>query len=402
MDQKKVQEIRPMMIECGPCSGREEDDMESMRFDRERGQILVQVAILVAVLFAFVALSLDGGSIYAGRRRMQNAADAGALAGAREICFGEHDDLAAAHTAAEAAAHEYAEDRNGSEGADVDIVGDYTVTVVASQTLDTFFAGIIGINTAHVRAEAAAVCGPLVSGGGTWPLAFDWSIYTDVLTCGQQFLVFDDALDCAGPDDECEDCSGQECNKLDCGLISDPYMETGNYGWLDFPDPGEEYLPDYYKPGTCGGSGEGWMECWVRYNYPPLLEIGQCILTEHGMMTAVGDSANARAGRLDLINPVQFDDAEIEDPFVNVILWEEWCDANQDQIRIAGFGCIEVIAYYDRWEIPKCSGQNSTHKVIVARRICPNMEDEFENCRSYTGSGAPGGDSESWGISLIR
>jgi hypothetical protein len=385
-----------MEFDCDRDSMSEEDDMKSMKLDRERGQILVQVALMVGALFAFVALALDGGQIYARRRQMQNAADAGALAGAREICFGEYDDLGSAHTAALSAAHEYAEDRNGSQPAQVDIVDDYTVTVVTSQTFDTFLAGVIGIHEANVRAEAAAVCGPLVSGGGTWPLAFDWSTYTDVITCGQEFLVFDDVIDCAEPDDDCtpEGCKDDDCcQELDCSLIADAYMETGNYGWLDFPDPGEEYLPDYYKPGTCTGGGEGWMECWVRYNYPPLLEIGQCIQTEHGIMDAVGESVNERAG----LEPPKWDD--IYDPYVNVILWEEWCDSKQ--IRIAGFGCIEVIGYYKDWEFPKCSGKTAAHKVIRAKRLCKD-DPNFDECRSYTGAGTGSGASESWGVSLSR
>jgi hypothetical protein len=161
----------------------EQVEVESVKFDCQRGQILVQVAIMVGVLFAFVALALDGGNIYAGRRRMQNAADAGALAGAREICFG---DPALVTTTA----REYAIDRNDAQSARVDVLDDYTVTVVASQTLDTFFAGVIGINVANVRGEAAAACGKVTTLCRVWPIAYDVISYTD-FAAGTHFLLWD-------------------------------------------------------------------------------------------------------------------------------------------------------------------------------------------------------------------
>ena len=54
----------------------------------EGGQAIIQVTVSILVLIAFVALAIDAGNTYAQRRQMQNAADAGALAGARELCLG--------------------------------------------------------------------------------------------------------------------------------------------------------------------------------------------------------------------------------------------------------------------------------------------------------------------------
>lgn len=365
--------------------------MESVKFDRERGQILVQVALMVVALFAFVALALDVGHVYAGRRRMQNAADAGALAGAREICFGGHDSLEAAQNRALQLAEQYAIERNGAHAATVEILDDYTVTVDARQTLDTFFAGVIGINTAPVRAQAAAACGSLVS-TGAWPLAFDLNVFSDTVECGQKFLVFDDALDCAGPDDNCtpENCSDDNCcNKLNCDLISDPYMGTGQYGWLDLPEPEEEDMPDH-KQGECGGTGANWMRCWIKYDYPPLIENGDCIPTESGIMDTVGKTANERM--------------EDEDPlYVNIILWEEWCE--ERVIRVAGVGCIKVLGYFKDWSIPKCNGADAGHKVIYAERMCPEgpEDDGYDRCVSFEGTTLGGGDrSQSRGVSLIQ
>lgn len=50
-----------------------------------KGQTLVIVALALFALIALVALAIDGGNLMAERRRMQNAADAAALAGARDL-----------------------------------------------------------------------------------------------------------------------------------------------------------------------------------------------------------------------------------------------------------------------------------------------------------------------------
>jgi Flp pilus assembly protein TadG len=53
----------------------------------QRGAILVQVAILALVLIGFTAFVVDYGVMWVGRRQAQNAADAGALAGAVAMAF---------------------------------------------------------------------------------------------------------------------------------------------------------------------------------------------------------------------------------------------------------------------------------------------------------------------------
>ncbi len=50
-----------------------------------RGQVLIMFALFSTAMFGMVGLATDLGIAFAGRRSMQNAADAGALAGARAI-----------------------------------------------------------------------------------------------------------------------------------------------------------------------------------------------------------------------------------------------------------------------------------------------------------------------------
>lgn len=49
---------------------------------RERGQVIILLAMALVGLFGFAALAIDGGMIYSDRRIAQNAADAAAMAGA--------------------------------------------------------------------------------------------------------------------------------------------------------------------------------------------------------------------------------------------------------------------------------------------------------------------------------
>jgi hypothetical protein len=70
-----------------------ENDMTGLarRSSSERGSILVQVGVAIIVLIAFTAFVADYGLMWVARRQAQNAADAGALAGA--IALG-YDDFA--------------------------------------------------------------------------------------------------------------------------------------------------------------------------------------------------------------------------------------------------------------------------------------------------------------------
>src|SRR5687767_5133636 len=60
--------------------------------DGERGAILVHVAMALITLMAFSTFVMDYGVFWLGRRQAQNAADAGALAGAIALAYDDFDD----------------------------------------------------------------------------------------------------------------------------------------------------------------------------------------------------------------------------------------------------------------------------------------------------------------------
>lgn len=59
----------------------------------EKGQALVLIILSIVGLFGFAALAVDGGQLYAERRRAQSAVDAAALAAAYEVENGANDPL---------------------------------------------------------------------------------------------------------------------------------------------------------------------------------------------------------------------------------------------------------------------------------------------------------------------
>jgi Flp pilus assembly protein TadG len=357
--------------------------VKSVKLDKERGQILVQVAFMVVALFAFVALALDGGQIYARRRQMQNAADASALAGAREICFGNYPDLETAKDAARDKAHEYAEDRNGSQPAQVDIVDDYTVTVVTSQTFDTFLAGIIGINNATVQAEASAMCGGAASAGYLWPLAFEYDVYDQDVQCGEDFWVFVNDPDpdadpvCASGTCECVDVGEEPLDKDDecydgcnCSLIASSHIASDYRGWVRFEDPPEEIDSECEA-----GQGTDSLRCWIRNPYPAEIPVGSCARSESGGSIGVKHAVKDQIGEV-----------------AGIILWGDGCeDETHKSYYVAGFGCVELLDYLGPEDkIAKCGDPSkscSHDHIIEARKLCTNTVG-YTQCASLLGSAA--------------
>ncbi|MDH7485241.1 MAG: pilus assembly protein TadG-related protein [Anaerolineae bacterium] len=116
----------------------------------QRGATLVWVMLAMVALIAMAALAVDGGYAYVQRRRMQNAADAAAIAGARLRALGG--------TTAEVGAvvNQYAT-ANGATGVSWTYPTGQKIRVTASCSFPTFFAGIIGLwqMTASATGEAS-------------------------------------------------------------------------------------------------------------------------------------------------------------------------------------------------------------------------------------------------------
>lgn len=170
----------PKKIRAGKFTSR------GRRLPGEAGQSIVLIAFLLVGLIAFLGLVFDGGSAYAQRRLMQNAADAGALAGARALSQNPAQNCAVKSAAEDYAARNQAQPPITvkyiylSDGQDHDIPSGcgtppsdaYAVHVIAGTSFNTFFLRILGENTGDVSAEAAVAFGSVNNPkNGVYPIA---------------------------------------------------------------------------------------------------------------------------------------------------------------------------------------------------------------------------------------
>ncbi len=130
----------------------------------EQGQIIVIVAISLFALIALAALILDGGALLVNRRAAQNAADAGALAGARVYCKQNVYDAADI----EAEVYKYTVENNQADevqwqrtSENVGVIDGLVrgeIEVTAEVRHGAFLAKIFGEDTLTASATAAAGC----------------------------------------------------------------------------------------------------------------------------------------------------------------------------------------------------------------------------------------------------
>lgn len=160
----------------------------------EKGAIFVQLGISLFVLMAFNVFVLDFGMMWIGRRQAQNAADAGALAGAVARGYDDFDNPPlstglAAQSAQQVAAANLVWQQAGTPRVvfscppglagrcvKVEVYRDGTN---GSTALPTLFGPILGITTQKVKASATAIAG---NGNTTtcmrpWALPDEWAEY---------------------------------------------------------------------------------------------------------------------------------------------------------------------------------------------------------------------------------
>jgi hypothetical protein len=129
----------------------------------EGGQSLVLIALVIFALVALLALVLDGGMAYAQRRAAQNAADAGALAGATIYCATGDVDGALAKALEYSVNYNHSNrprtelDEENYQGTTASLM-EGKVTVNAPITYPAFFASIFGYSDMTVSATASAGC----------------------------------------------------------------------------------------------------------------------------------------------------------------------------------------------------------------------------------------------------
>lgn len=158
----------------------------------ERGQTLVMVAIVMFVLLGVSAMALDVGETLWSRRVQQNAADAAALAGAREIP-GNPD-------FAQQVASQYATNNGFTNGA-----GGVTVTtrvfkifndddaleVIINRVVPPGLRAAVGADDINVPARAVAIVTPSIQQCDIWP----WGIEEDTILYGANGTIYNSGED---------------------------------------------------------------------------------------------------------------------------------------------------------------------------------------------------------------
>ena len=137
------------------------------KYEKKGGQVLVVVALMLVVLLSFSTLIIDGGSKSLTRRQIQNAADAAALAGARDL----PDDTTQA--VADAKAYALANGKS-TDTVNVELKSNKkpndSITVSISRTSPSFLAQIFNQKNSTVVADASA--GVAVAASVPWIVPF--------------------------------------------------------------------------------------------------------------------------------------------------------------------------------------------------------------------------------------
>jgi Flp pilus assembly protein TadG len=218
----------------------------------EKGQSIVIVAAAMIGLLALTGLAIDGGNLFWQRRRAQNAADAGAMAGTRVLAQiiatcqdgDSTDDAQIAQAVTEFVAANGFTTSNGStisawyvnkDSQRLGTVGDLGtspggvipvsttgVEVQVNADIATYFLKVVGIDDTPVGGAATAMTGKIIQlTGGILPIAVpDEAV--DGLEEGEDFVVFENN----------HENGGMFCtNKANC--IGDPSTDDSHRGWLN-------------------------------------------------------------------------------------------------------------------------------------------------------------------------
>jgi hypothetical protein len=250
---------------------------------------MVLVALMMIVFIGMLAVVLDGGYAFMQKRNAQTAADAGAMAGARELCLTGDTILATQ------AAVDYAITRNRALEADVLITGG-EVQVTTRIPFSTFFGSMLGRPSITSSAIAAANCFSPGAGTGMLPVAWNCQPpvgYSESADCQiiyeKPYIIMDSKK--ADEDFYCQDPpnSGLPAGTLDCDYDDDGLNDVyagGDRSWLDLDG---------------GGGGAIDLIDWINGGYPGDIVKHTWFVGQTGVATSVFQAAGGRVGDIVVI-----------------------------------------------------------------------------------------------------
>lgn len=244
----------------------------------QQGVTVVLVAVTLAAVCGMGALALDVGVLFAAKNGAQNAADAGALAGAFTFLNPAAVQPGAAQTAAVALAN-----ANSILGQPVQIttsnvsvdIPNQMVTVTVPRTgsngIQTFFARVFGVTHADVLATASGQTLPWASGTGNLRPLFVPNTILSTLAPGAACTAGQTILDSGG------NLTSYARTQIGTALIMRPTSPSGSLL------PGQFYSLDF-------GSGASTYSCSLSSSLtscgitPGLAICGNSYPTENGNM----------------------------------------------------------------------------------------------------------------------
>ncbi|MEW6097326.1 MAG: Tad domain-containing protein [bacterium] len=118
----------------------------------EKGQVVIFVALFMTIFLGVTALAVDLGRVYIFQTQLQNALDAGALAGAWQLP--EHQNLAREEAIRLTQANGFQITHQ-----DIEIIEE-TIRIKVTKEIETIFAKVLGIKKVEVSAQVAAIVIP--------------------------------------------------------------------------------------------------------------------------------------------------------------------------------------------------------------------------------------------------
>lgn len=267
--------------------------------DDERGMSMLYVTTGFLAFFVATTLAIDVGMLTTARGQAQNAADAGALAGAIALALDDWDDRSPAGPAVQAAVNAALENTviGGSvavEPSDVTFpvapngeanrvrVAVYR-TAARSNPLATFIAAIFGIDTADIIAAATAHAAP-----------------ANAMTCVRPFTIPDKWIENNVPPNGTFDRYDNKGNVIPDADVYSPSVssykpetsidEGGDKGRRVTlrAGTGNNVAPTFYyswsMPGNNGEIGADWYEQNITNCNPTLIDTGSLMTQEPGNM----------------------------------------------------------------------------------------------------------------------
>lgn len=163
------------------------------RVSRESGQGLILAAAAMLVILGFAALAIDVGRLMHERRELQNAADAAAMAGARELPWSP---AAATGAAGDwAAKNEIGPGELESVEVSSTYADDDTLTVSVEREVPFLFGRVLGLQGDTIHATASARAGSAAALDGLRP----WGVLESAIKYdGSSTILKYDAHDVTG------------------------------------------------------------------------------------------------------------------------------------------------------------------------------------------------------------